>query len=114
LAKADSLPAGTSLTAMVIFAASGAASASLPPFTAERCFRTTLISSIEALDVLERLTWILRQFDQRRSASRNKKKDQRIRPGCLQKRQNRAGGLPTLRVWRRVASHKVAQPRQRG
>ena len=50
-ARADSLPAGTSVTASVIFLAVPAAAASLPPFTAERCFRTVFIASIGAPQV---------------------------------------------------------------
>src|SRR6266851_5338209 len=48
LASADSFPAGTSLTANVIFVAFAATSASRPPLTADRCFRIVLISSIPA------------------------------------------------------------------
>src|ERR1035441_6854254 len=44
LARADSRPSGTSVIARVIFAALGAAAAKRPPFTAERCLRTELIS----------------------------------------------------------------------
>ena len=47
-ARADSWPSGTSVTPSVTFIAADAATASRPPFTAERCFRTALISSIEA------------------------------------------------------------------
>src|SRR5467141_2348028 len=47
-ASADSFPTGTSLTASAIFVALSAAAASRPPFTAEICFRTVLISSIGA------------------------------------------------------------------
>src|SRR5712664_1014037 len=47
-ASADSIPAGTSLTASVTFVALCAATASRPPFPAEMCFRTVLIASIEA------------------------------------------------------------------
>jgi len=47
-ASADSFPAGTSLTANVIFVALPAATASLPPFTADKCLRTVLIASIGA------------------------------------------------------------------
>ena len=47
-ASADSLPMGTSLTPSVIFVAPGAAVANRPPFTADKCFRTVLISSMLA------------------------------------------------------------------
>ncbi len=50
-ASADSFPTGTSLTASVIFVALCAAAASRPPFTAEMCFRTVLIASIDAPQV---------------------------------------------------------------
>ena len=50
-ASADSFPTGTSLTASVIFVAPFATAASRPPFTAERCFRTVLISSMDAPQV---------------------------------------------------------------
>jgi len=40
----------TSLTARVTVVAGAAARANCPPFTAEQCFRTALISSIDAPD----------------------------------------------------------------
>ena len=42
---------GTSLTPRVTFIAAGAAAARRPPFTAERCLRTALISAIDAPQV---------------------------------------------------------------
>ena len=50
-ASADSRPSGTSVTPSVIFIAADAATAKRPPFTEERCFRTALISSIDAPQV---------------------------------------------------------------
>src|SRR5437660_8363481 len=54
-ASADSFPTGTSLTASVIFVASGAVAASRPPFTADKCFLTVLISSTLAPQVTSAL-----------------------------------------------------------
>ena len=50
-ASADSWPSGTSLIAKVSFIALGAAAERRPPFVAERCLRTTLISSMGAPQV---------------------------------------------------------------
>src|SRR6266576_1841626 len=55
VASADSFPTGTSLTASVIFVASGAVAASRPPFTADKCFLTVLISSMLAPQVTSAL-----------------------------------------------------------
>src|SRR5438309_9480403 len=47
-ASADSYPAGTSVMARDSFIEAAASAANRPPFTADKCFRTALISAIEA------------------------------------------------------------------
>jgi len=96
----------------VIFIAAAAATARRPPFTAERCFRTELISSIDApqvtrqrfsLNIGERNVGIERLLDQRRASAGQEEKDQGPIIGGGEQFQNRAARYKTVFIGNWVA-----------
>ena len=117
--SASSERSGTSGSSRLTFCASGAAMASRPPLTAEKCLRSVLISLmgapeassrlVEGTRVFERDLRVERQVEHGRAAAGDEEEDEGIFAGFAEQGERGAGGGEGVFVGHRVTALEVAE-----